>query len=83
MIEPFNLLNPDVACLGNHDLDHGIEHAKKMLKDTDCPWVMSNILDIDNDNKPVAGCEPFHINFKHKDKGMKLGIIGLADAKNW
>ena len=27
MIVPFNRLNVDISCLGNHELDLGIEHA--------------------------------------------------------
>ncbi len=39
MILPFEKLNVDVSCLGNHELDLGIEKCQELLKQTSCPWV--------------------------------------------
>ena len=31
MILPFEKLNVDVSCLGNHELDHGIEKCEELM----------------------------------------------------
>ena len=56
-------MNVDVSCLGNHELDHGYEQAKKLIGQTKCPWLMSNLLDKAT-GKPIMDLEPFHI-FEH------------------
>jgi len=45
MIAPFNRLNVDISCLGNHELDRGIEYAAKLIGQTNCPWILSNLLE--------------------------------------
>ena len=47
MIMPFNRMNVDISCLGNHELDNGCENAKQLIAETNCPWIMSNFLEID------------------------------------
>ena len=34
MVPSFNKCNVEVACIGNHDLDFGIEQMDKVLKQT-------------------------------------------------
>ena len=55
MIVPFNRLNVDISCLGNHELDLGIEHAMDLIKETNSPWILTNLLDKSNNLKPIAG----------------------------
>ena len=31
MILPFNRMNVDISCLGNHDFDHGVHIAKDLI----------------------------------------------------
>jgi len=61
MLKPFNRMNVDVSCLGNHELEIGIEHGKELIKETNCPWVMSNLVELDKESKPIADCEPYAI----------------------
>jgi 5'-nucleotidase len=61
MIKPFNRLNINASCLGNHELEIGIEHGAELIKQTNCPWLMSNLVELDKDSKPVAGCESYTI----------------------
>jgi len=49
MIFPFEKMNVDVSCIGNHELDNGIDHAVKMLAQTSCPWIMTNLFEKDKD----------------------------------
>ena len=32
MILPFNKMNVDVSCIGNHELDHGLDVASNLMK---------------------------------------------------
>ena len=54
MVVPFNLMNPDVSCLGNHELDDGLETAKNLIDKTNCPWLMTNLIDKQTGN-PILG----------------------------
>ena len=55
MIKPFNRMNVDISCLGNHELDNGCENAKQLIAETKCPWIMSNFLEIDQECQPILG----------------------------
>ncbi len=45
MVFPFEQLNVDISCLGNHELDFGIQKAKELIAKTSCPWIITNLLD--------------------------------------
>ena len=50
MVLPFNKMQVDVACVGNHDLDFGINQMMKCLNQTmtgegSCQWIMSNLVE--------------------------------------
>ena len=79
MIKPFNRMNVDISCVGNHDLDLGFAHAEKLMNKTNCPWILTNLLDLDNDSKPVANALPRKI-LEHQ--GFKIGFVGFAE-KEW
>lgn len=49
MIGPFNRCRVDVACLGNHDLDFGINQMKNVTGQTSATWLISNLLEKDQD----------------------------------
>ena len=44
MILPFNRANVDISCLGNHDTDRGLEKAGELIEQTNCPWIITNLL---------------------------------------
>ena len=77
MILPFNRLNVDISCLGNHELDHGIDKAKELIAKTNCPWIMSNLLDKNDGGRPIAGVAPYHV-LEHQ--GFRIGFCGFADS---
>ena len=56
MVEPFNALNIDASCLGNHELDHGMETCEGLLAKTNCPWLMSNLHWKDS-GEPICTCK--------------------------
>ena len=59
MIYPFEQFNVDISCLGNHELDMGIEHGNNLIAQTSCPWIMTNLLEKDKDMKPIADMTPW------------------------
>lgn len=79
MVRPFNLMNVDVSCLGNHELDMGAEKAKELIAKTSCPWIITNLLDTTNDDKPFLDLKPFHVA---KHQGFTIGFLGFAE-KEW
>ena len=56
MLMPFETFNVDVNCLGNHELDNGIEAAVELMKQTSSPWLMTNLTD-KSSGSPIAGCK--------------------------
>ena len=76
MIKPFNRLNVDISCLGNHELDNGIEKCAELIAQTNCPWILSNLLETEKGNRPISGVEPCRI-VEHQ--GFKIGCIGFSD----
>ena len=62
MVPAFNLCGVEVACIGNHELDFGIEQMDKVLlqttakqpnsNSTGCQWIMTNLVPED---KPMDG----------------------------
>jgi len=79
IIKPFNLMNVDVSCLGNHELDNGPEVAKDLIYKTSSPWVMSNIVSQKDDMKPILGLKPYHVI---KNQGFRIGVIGFGE-EDW
>ena len=79
MIYPFEKFNVDISCLGNHEVDHGIKHAVDLINHTSCPWMLSNLFEIENDMKPLCNLNPYHI-MEHQ--GFKIGFLGFAE-KQW
>ena len=82
MVSSFNKCRVDVACIGNHDLDFGIEQMDKVLTQTNCKWIMSNIVP---ENKPIDGPEGIGCCMRKaiiNRAGLKIGFIGIAE-KEW
>ena len=75
MILPFEKLNVDVSCLGNHELDDGMETAKRLISQTSCPWLMTNLVDIES-KKPILDLKE---SFIVEKGGLKFGFMGFAE----
>jgi|TARA_B110000285_G_C15097596_1_gene603022 5'-nucleotidase len=76
MILPFNRMNVDVSCLGNHELDISIERAMELIAQTNCPWIMSNLVESDKEMRPVADVLPYKVL---ENQGFKIGFLGFAE----
>lgn len=53
MIPILNNLKISAACIGNHDLDFGVDELIELTHKTNFPWLLSNVLDIEH-HKPLG-----------------------------
>lgn len=60
MVPILNRLNVDIACVGNHDFDFGIENLDQLINETTFPWLISNVVDAET-LKPITMAEQKHI----------------------
>ena len=67
----------DVACVGNHDLDYGVDRFIELKNKTDFPWLLTNVFDSQT-NLPLANTLD-HLILEHE--GVKIGLIGLAEVE--
>ena len=86
MVLPFNRMQVDVACVGNHDLDFGIEQMMKCLNQTmapegKCQWIMSNLVEKGQADGDVSFGGLARTATVERC-GIKIGFIGIAE-KDW
>ncbi len=72
VIESMNYLGLDVACIGNHEFDHGWENTLEQLNKASFPIVNGNIFYKNSDQ--LFWDNPYVILNK---AGLKIGVIGL------
>ena len=77
MVPCLNNMNIDVACIGNHDLDFGIDNLESLVAETKFPWLMSNVKYIPN-GQNLANGETYVIVER---SGRRLGFIGLVEME--
>lgn len=76
--EILNQLHITAACLGNHDFDFGMPQLGKLIRQTNFPWILSNVLDEkDQTADPVI---KRYLVMEQED--LRIGIIGLVE-KEW
>mmetsp|Transcript_5095 Transcript_5095/g.7038 ORF Transcript_5095/g.7038 Transcript_5095/m.7038 type:complete len:645 (+) Transcript_5095:216-2150(+) len=78
MAPSLNLLEIKAACLGNHDLDFGIETFESLRDDTNFPWIASNVIDKES-GYPLGRCQE---SVMVQCGGKNIGILGLIE-KEW
>ena len=83
MVNVFNSLNIKVSCLGNHELDFGLERCKELIGMTKpCKWLISN-LTLEETGKTVADLATWTTEEVETDGNkMKIGFFGVAE-KEW
>ncbi|KXL48326.1 hypothetical protein M433DRAFT_156197 [Acidomyces richmondensis BFW] len=81
MVPILKSLGTTVACLGNHDLDFGVDQFEYLASLCDFPWLCSNVLDPSLGADTALGhCRrSFMINASDE---IKIGVIGLVE-KEW
>ena len=73
VVEVLNAMQPDVICLGNHELDFGIRRYQELLTKVDFPVIAANIFKNDS-NALLAHSSHVVIN----RNGVKILVIGLV-----
>jgi len=63
----------DAMAVGNHDMDHGIDHLRAMIADLDLPAVSANLRNVQGGER-VDWVEPWRIV---EVAGLRVGIVGL------
>lgn len=75
-----NAVGTDVACLGNHDLDFGVETFEALRKKCRFPWLMANIMDpAVGMEKGLGGTEKTVM--LEASNGLKVGVIGVGERE--
>lgn len=77
MVNALNAVGIECACFGNHDFDFGVDQLLSMARETNFPWLMSNVHD-KRTGRPLAdGCMSHMIDFH----GRKVGLLGLVESE--
>jgi 2',3'-cyclic-nucleotide 2'-phosphodiesterase (5'-nucleotidase family) len=80
MLEPLNNLGTDVACLGNHDLDFGVEQFQYLAKRCKFPWLCANVLDPAlGEDVPLGNCR--RTVMLEASNGIKIGVVGVVERE--
>ena len=77
MVPVLNAIGVNVAVVGNHDLDFGVEALAQHMGNCTFPWLLANVVDKAS-GKPLAGAAPTHVLEKG---GVKVGFVGLAERE--
>jgi len=72
----FNELGVSAACIGNHDFDFGHERLASLSKACNFPWMLANIVNEEEGNKPLSCALSSKI---FTCSGVKVGVMGLAE----
>lgn len=70
------MLKIHTACVGNHDLDFGVDHLEYLMGSTRFPWLLSNIFDAYAAERPLAGANLYRL---FEWQGHRVGVIGLVE----
>ncbi|MBP3966009.1 bifunctional 2',3'-cyclic-nucleotide 2'-phosphodiesterase/3'-nucleotidase [Paenibacillus lignilyticus] len=82
-----NLMGYDVATLGNHEFNYGLDYLSQAIKGANFPYISANVYVDDKDNNPdndLNKFEPYKlIEKKYKDEAgqeqtLKIGVIGFV-----
>ena len=80
MVPALNTLDTTIACLGNHDLDFGVEQFQYLASQCQFPWLCANVLDPAlGDNVPLGNCKRTYM--LTSSNGIKIGVIGLVERE--
>ena len=80
MVPALNAIGTAVACLGNHDLDFGVEQFRYLAKQCTFPWLCANVLDPAlGEDVPLGNCK--RTVMLTSSNGIKIGFIGLVERE--
>ena len=79
MVPVLNNIGVEVACIGNHDLDYGIEELETLTKATKFPWMMSNMGDRKT-GKLLANSKETYV-VVDQTTGLKIGYFAVGEEE--
>jgi len=77
MIPILNALNVNMAVFGNHDFDFGVDELMEFSSATNCPWLLSNVIDNMTERQLADGEIKRMIDWCER----KIGFIGLVEEE--
>ena len=77
MIAALNAAGLDVATLGNHEFDFGVEVLLQRMAEARFSWVISNVVDTQT-GQPIGGAVP---TWSGTFGSLRVGFIGLCLAE--
>jgi 2',3'-cyclic-nucleotide 2'-phosphodiesterase / 3'-nucleotidase / 5'-nucleotidase len=86
-IEAMNLMEYDIATLGNHEFNYGLEYLDEVYDDANFPYVNANVYVDDHDNDPTNDVNKFSpykivdkkvVDENGKTNVIKIGYIGFV-----
>lgn len=75
MVDAFNTIGVDLANLGQHDFDFGIDNTRELIANSNFPWITSNLLD--SNGEPFLPGSTWAVQ---EIDGITVGYIGLVDS---
>ncbi|KAK5126014.1 hypothetical protein LTR85_011369 [Meristemomyces frigidus] len=81
MVPALNTLKTSAACLGNHDLDFGVEQFEYLAGLCGFPWLCANVLDPTLGDAPVPLGKCRRTVMLTASNGVKVGVIGLVERE--
>lgn len=73
MVAALNAAGLDLATLGNHEFDFGVDVLLQRMKESRWQWVVSNV--VDAAGQPIGGAAPYVVR---SFGSLKVGFIGLC-----
>ncbi|GIL42857.1 hypothetical protein Vafri_709 [Volvox africanus] len=77
MVPVLNEIGVNVACIGNHDFDYGLENLMKLNSLCKFPWLMANVTERGTE-LPYAGAGTIWVEDWN---GIKVGVVGLVEEE--
>jgi 5'-nucleotidase / UDP-sugar diphosphatase len=74
MIAALNAAGLDLATLGNHEFDFGVDVLIQRMRESRWQWVVSNVVDT-NTGQPIGGALPYLVRTFGT---LKVGFLGLC-----
>ena len=75
MVEALNHIGVDAASFGQHEFDHGVAQARRLVELSEFPWVTANLTE--TDGTPFHGLERYRVL---EVDGMRVGVFGITTA---
>ena len=72
-----NRIGIHVACVGNHDFDHGVPRMKELIDECQFPWLLGNVYDRKT-RKPILN---LHRHGIIRWQGYTIGVLSLVERE--